>query len=144
MFPHPVRDMLQHKFYFFIHNTMAKNPKKILIAEDDPFLMKVLGTILQDEGFEVDLAKDGAAALNLIEDDGYSLILLDLIMPKITGFEILEESKKKGIKTPILVFSNLSQPEDKAECHKLGAKAYFVKSDMSIDEVVVAVKKYVK
>lgn len=121
---------------------MAKQPTKILIAEDDPFLMKVLGTILKDEGFEVELAKDGAEALKKIQDDGYSLVLLDLIMPKKTGFEVLEEAKKEGVKTPILVFSNLSQDEDKEEALSLGAREYFVKSDMSIDDVAAAVKKY--
>lgn len=121
---------------------MAKQ-HKILIAEDDPFLMKVLGTILQDEGFEVELAKDGAEAIAKIDKNGYAVILLDLIMPKKTGFEVLEEAKKKGVKTPILVFSNLSQPTDKQEALSLGAKDYFVKSDMSIDEVTAAVKKYV-
>ncbi len=121
---------------------MAKKSTRILIAEDDPFLMKVLGTILQDEGFEVELAKDGAEAADKIDKNGYAVVLLDLIMPKKTGFEVLEEAKKKGVKTPILVFSNLSQPEDKSEALELGAKEYFVKSDMSIDEVAAAVKKY--
>ena len=123
---------------------MAKQSTKILIAEDDPFLMKVLGTVLQDEGFEVELAKDGVEAIAKIDKDSYAVVLLDLIMPKKTGFEVLEEAKKKGVKTPILVFSNLSQPEDKAEAIELGAKDYFVKSDMSIDEVAKAVKKYAK
>ncbi len=122
---------------------MTDKPTRILIAEDDPFLMKVLGTILRDEGFEVDSAKDGAEAIDRIVDDGYSVILLDLIMPKKTGFDVLQEAKKKGIKTPILVFSNLSQEEDKVEALKLGAKEFFVKSDMSIGEVTDAVKNYV-
>jgi len=122
---------------------MAKE-QKILIAEDDPFLMKVMGNILSDEGFEIELAEDGAEAIAKIGKDGYAVVLLDLIMPKKTGFEVLEEAKKKGVKTPILVFSNLSQPEDKKEALELGAKDYFVKSDMSIDEVAAAVKKYAK
>lgn len=121
---------------------MAKKIKKILIAEDDPFLTKVLGTILEDEGFSVDRASDGNEALKKIMKDGHSLVLLDLIMPGKTGFEVLEEAKKMKIKTPILVFSNLSQDEDKKEALSLGAKGFYVKSDMSIDEIVKAVKKY--
>ncbi len=122
---------------------MAKQ-HKILIAEDDPFLIKVMGTILEDEGFIVERAENGVEAIKKVADDGFSLILLDLVMPKKNGFEVLEEAKKKKVKAPILVFSNLSQPDDKEEALKLGAKDYFVKSDMSIDEVVDAVKKYVK
>ena len=121
---------------------MAKQPIKILIAEDDQFLSKVLGTILGDEGFAVEKAFNGEEAIQKIKKDGYKLILLDLIMPKKTGFEVLEEMKKAKIKTPVLVFSNLSQPEDRKEALRLGAKDYFVKSNMSVDEVVKEVKKY--
>jgi len=117
--------------------------KKILIAEDDPFLVKVMGTILEDENFIVDTARDGEEALAKITSDGYKLVLLDLVMPKKTGFEVLKEMQTKKIKAPILVFSNLSQDADKKEAMELGAKDYFVKSDMSIDEVVAAVKKYI-
>ena len=116
---------------------------KILIAEDDPFLSKVMDSYLKDEGFDIDKATDGEEAFNKIKENGYALVLLDLIMPKKTGFEVLEELKKDGNETPILVFSNLSQPEDKEEASKLGAKDYFVKSDMSVDEVTATVKKYV-
>jgi DNA-binding response OmpR family regulator len=121
---------------------MAKQLKKILIAEDDPFLSKVLGTILVDEGFTVEKALNGEEALQKIKKDGFRLVLLDLIMPKMTGFEVLEELKKVKIKVPILVFSNLSQPEDKKEALSLGAKGFYVKSDMSIDGVIKEVKKY--
>ncbi|MBN2096841.1 response regulator [Candidatus Peregrinibacteria bacterium] len=121
---------------------MAKT-NKILIAEDDPFLIKVMGTILQDEGFAVDTARDGEEALKKITANGYKLVLLDLVMPKKNGFEVLEDMKAKKIKTPVLVFSNLSQDSDRKEAVSLGAKDYFVKSDMSIDEVAEAVKKYI-
>lgn len=122
---------------------MAKK-LKILIAEDDPFLSKVMNNYLEAGGFEVEKAMDGEEALKKIKNNRYALVLLDLIMPKKTGFEVLKEVKKKDIKTPILVFSNLSQPEDKAECLKLGAKDFFVKSNMSIDEVIKVTKKYAK
>ncbi len=121
---------------------MAKQKIKILIAEDDQFLSKVLGTILVDEGFEIDKAMNGEEAIEKVNQDGYKLILLDMIMPKMTGFEVLAHMKKAKMKTPVLVFSNLSQPEDKTEALKLGAKDYFVKSNMSVDEVIKEVKKY--
>lgn len=115
----------------------------ILVAEDDPFLIKVMGTILEDEGLSVDRAHDGEEAIQKLRSNKYALVLLDLIMPLKTGFEVLEEAKKMKIKTPILIFSNLSQEEDKQRVMALGAKGYYVKSDISVGEVAVAVKKYV-
>jgi len=122
---------------------MTKSKVKILIAEDDPFLIKVMGTIFEDEGYIVDRAVNGQEAIDKVKNNGYTLMLLDLIMPKKNGFEVLEEMKKGKIKTPVLVFSNLAQPEDKKEALDLGAKDYFVKSDMSIDDVAKAVKKFI-
>lgn len=116
---------------------------KILIAEDDPFLNKVMRSTLKDEGFLIETAQNGEEAIHKIKEGAYDVILLDLIMPIKTGFEVLEEVKAKKSKTPILVFSNLSQPADRQEALALGAKEYFVKSDMSIDEVAAAVKKYI-
>lgn len=123
---------------------MPDKHRKILIAEDDPILSKVLGSTLREEGFEVVQVTDGAKVLNNIKKNGYALVLLDLIMPSKTGFEVLEALKRDKVKTPVLVFSNLSQDEDKRESLALGAKDYFVKSDMSIGDVVEAVKKYSK
>ena len=120
---------------------MAKT-YKILVAEDDPFLVKIIGNRLKEEGFNVDTVNDGNEALSKINADGYSVVLLDLIMPNKDGFEVLAELKKKENKTPVIVFSNLSQTEDKEEVMKLGAKDFFVKSDISIDEVVKAVKSF--
>ena len=122
---------------------MPKKQKKIIIVEDDPFLSKVMNSTLKDEGFEIDTASDGKAGLEKIMAGNYNLVLLDLIMPVMNGFEVLEALNREKIKIPILVFSNLSQQDDKTEALRLGAKDYFVKSDMSIDEVVKTVKKNV-
>lgn len=121
---------------------MTKMSAKILIAEDDPFLSKVMNSTLRHEGFEVDLAHDGAEALEKITKNRYSLVLLDLIMPAMNGFDVLKALKAAKNKTPVLVFSNLSQDQDKKEVISLGAKAYFVKSDISIDDVAAEVKKF--
>ena len=111
--------------------------------EDDPFLIKIMGNRLQEEGYVVDRSEDGDDGLKRIMDDGYSLVLLDLIMPIKSGFEVLQELKKLGEKTPVLVFTNLAQEEDRNEIMALGAKGYFVKSDIAMDELVKAVKKYI-
>ena len=115
---------------------------KILIAEDDPFLNKIMGNYLKDEGFEVEVAKDGEEALEKIKANGYKMVLLDLIMPKKNGFEVLKELKKLNSKVPVVVFSNLSQAEDEKEALALGAKAYYVKHNVPIDELSKIIKTY--
>lgn len=117
-------------------------PKKILIAEDDEFLSKIMSASLREAGYNVDMTRDGEEALKKTIDDGYCIVLLDLIMPNKDGFDVLRELKKRKIKKPILVFSNLSQDSDRDLALSLGAKEYYVKSSISIDELVKAVKKH--
>jgi len=116
--------------------------KRILIVEDDAFLVKIISNRLTEEGFEVEVADDGEAALVKILNQDYTLIILDLIMPNKNGFEVLRQMKKDQCDTPTLVFSNLSQTEDKEEVMKLGAKGYYVKSDISVDEMVGLIKDF--
>lgn len=123
---------------------MGNKQIKILVAEDDPFLSKVAGATLESKGYKVDKAITGKQAIKMLEKDGYSMVMLDLIMPEMDGFEVLEIVKKKNIKTPVVVFSNLSQDEDKKEALALGAKDFFVKSNITLDELVAAVEKYIK
>jgi two-component system, OmpR family, alkaline phosphatase synthesis response regulator PhoP len=123
---------------------MASGLKKILIVEDDPTLIKVLGTVLKNEGFTVDLAVNGEEAWEKIQHHAYNLIILDLVMPRMGGVEVLEKMKGGKYKMPVLVFTNLSQTKDKAEVLSLGAKGFYVKSDMSIKEVIHVVKKFLR
>jgi len=123
---------------------MTKSSKKILIAEDDPFLGKIMTNRLQEEGFDVDHAPDGGKALEFIYKNNYALVLLDLVMPVKDGFAVLKTLKDEKNQTPVMVFSNLSQPEDKKEVMGLGAKGYYIKSDIAVDEVVQIVRDFVK
>ena len=123
---------------------MNAEPIKVLVVEDDPFLMKVAGLTLEDKGYHVERAVTGKEAIVAIKKNGYKLVLLDLIMPEMDGFEVLNELKKQKNKVPIVVFSNLSQEEDKKEALSLGAKDYFVKSDITLDELADIVHKYTK
>jgi DNA-binding response OmpR family regulator len=116
----------------------------ILVAEDDPFLSKIITNRLIEEGFSIDHALDGAIALQMMTKKKYGLLLLDLIMPNMSGFEVLAELNKKKIKIPVLVFTNLAQKEDEKEVMSLGAKGYYVKSDISIDELVKTVKTFIR
>lgn len=113
---------------------------KILIAEDEVPAAKVLGLKLQSSGYEVVLAHDGEEAFRLIQSTKFDLIILDLIMPKHDGFWVLEQLKKINSVTPVIVLSNLSQEEDLIKAKNLGAKDYFIKSDIPLAEVVKKVE----
>ncbi len=118
--------------------------KKLLIAEDDPFLIKVAGITLEKSGYIVDRAKDGNEALAKIKENEYDLVLLDLIMPHKTGFEVLRDLQGMKDVPPILVFSNLAQDSDKKEAMSYGAKGYYVKSNIALSELVNIINSFLK
>ncbi|HOZ36411.1 MAG TPA: response regulator [bacterium] len=117
-------------------------PIKILIVDDERPIANALCIKLKKEGFEAEVVSNGAEALEKIAHDKYSLIFLDLMMPKISGFEVLEILKSKKNKIPIIVSSNLSQPEDMTKARALGAADYFVKSDTTLGEAIIKVKNF--
>jgi DNA-binding response OmpR family regulator len=119
---------------------------QILLVEDDVFLSSLLKNRLEKEGVNVSLAKNGDEALNLLKSLKPSLILLDLILPKKSGFEVMEEIKNdlqtSSKEVPIVIISNLGQPEDVNRGQELGAIEYFVKAKTSIDELVGKIKEF--
>lgn len=117
--------------------------KTILIAEDDLFLSKLLSEKLERNGFKMIPASDGNQALEKIKDNKIDLLLLDLIMPNLDGFQVLSTLHESGSKInfPIIILSNLGQDKDIEESKKFGVTDYIVKSNMSIDDVVDKVKK---
>lgn len=118
--------------------------KKILLVEDDRMLIRMYIIKLEKEGFEVDIAYNGVEGLNMLEKDKYDLILLDLMMPTMDGFKMLEIYNKddKYSKAPIVVLSNLGQKEDLDRAEELGVKKgdYIVKANMTPSEVVRKLK----
>jgi len=114
---------------------MAKN-YKILIAEDEKPMATALEMKLNKAGFEAKAVFEGQVAINILSKEKYNLLLLDLMMPKADGFEVMQKIKELNIKTPIIVLSNLGQEEDKKKALEAGAKDYFVKSDTPIAEIV--------
>ena len=116
--------------------------KKILIIEDDKFLSKMLGRTLEDHNYEVIHAANGKEGL-IKATEGINLILLDIMLPDVDGFDILETLKSTATtkKIPVIIMSNLGQPEDKKQGQALGAQNYIVKSDISLDEVVEKVRE---
>lgn len=123
---------------------MANNKYSILVAEDDHFLRKVYQTKLTQEGFLVDIAVDGEEALKKLRVKQPSLLLLDLVMPKVNGFDVLEEMKDDRVlkKVPVIVLSNLGQSDDIQRTRELGAKDYLVKANFSINEVVTKIRDF--
>jgi len=118
-----------------------KSQIKVLIAEDDKFLRNVLKVKLAAEGFRVLAAEDGEETLAVIASGKPDILLLDIIMPKKNGFDVLEDIQLKGGKMlPVIILSNLGQEEDIKRGLALGAVDYLVKSDHSLKEVVDKVK----
>lgn len=99
---------------------------KMLIVEDDKLLAESIADYLKDN-FEVDVASDGEEGLYEAEKDIYDLILLDIMMPELNGYEVLERLRKQGITTPVIMITAKDGLEDKVKGLKLGADDYIVK-----------------
>lgn len=118
--------------------------QKIIIVEDEKPMLKALTIKLQNEGFEVANSSNAEEFFEKIKAEKFDLILLDLMLPKVSGFEIMEKMKNDTNQTPIIVTSNLSQEEDKRRSKELGAIGYVVKSDTSLNEMVEKIKSFLK
>lgn len=120
---------------------MAK--QHILLVEDDAFLASIYAQKLELEGFDVSLATNGEDGLRLAGKDIPDLILLDLVMPKLNGFEVLERLKQDAATKaiPVLVLTNLGQREDVERCMQLGAAGYVIKAHSLPHETVAKVKE---
>ncbi len=120
--------------------------KKILIIEDDDFLRSLAVTKLEKEGFAVLMAADGQAGLATATAEIPDLIILDLMLPVMTGFDVLKTLKAtdstKNIK--VIVFSNLGEDSDIKTCLDMGANDYLIKANFTLDELVEKIKGMVK
>ena len=117
---------------------------RILLAEDDRFLRKAAETMLKRSGFTVIAAPDGEEALRLAREHIPDLMLLDLIMPKMQGFDVLKELKAApetaGI--PVIVLSNLGQDSDVQLARERGAHDYIIKSNIALEQLVERVRAF--
>jgi DNA-binding response OmpR family regulator len=115
---------------------------KILIVEDEPFLLDMYKMKFKQGGFEVISATDGEEAIKISRREKPDIILLDIMMPKIDGFEVLENLKKNSLtkSIPVLIFSNFSQKEQKEKGIALGAADYFVKTNYTPAQVLEKVE----
>lgn len=114
---------------------------KILVTEDEKSYYLPLSFKLKKEGYEVDIADNGKVALDLVGKKKYDLVLLDLVMPVMDGFKVLESVKESHPDLPVIVLSNLSQNEDRERIISLGAKKFLDKSNTSLSDVVGEVKQ---
>jgi DNA-binding response OmpR family regulator len=125
---------------------MDNTNKKILIIEDDEFLRSLTAKRLEREDYKVSVAVDGEAALAAIAADKPDLILLDLLLPGINGFDVLTKVRADAnlAATPVVVFSNLGQREDIEKAKKLGATDFLIKANFTLDDVVVKISSILK
>jgi two-component system alkaline phosphatase synthesis response regulator PhoP len=115
--------------------------QRILLAEDDRFLRKSAGAMLRRQGFIVMAAEDGEEALRLARTESPDLILLDVIMPKMQGFDVLRALKSDPHTSPIpvIILSNLGQESDSVAAREMGALDYWVKSNLALEELAMRV-----
>ena len=111
---------------------------KILVVDDEQAIADIIKFNFEREGYGVDIAKDGLEALNFVKDNIYSLILLDIMMPKLNGFDTLKEIRKSH-KTPVIMLTAREDEVDKVLGLELGADDYVVKP-FSIRELIARVK----
>lgn len=117
----------------------------ILVIEDDKFLRELLVRKLAGEGFDVQNAIDAQAAFTILEERKPDIILCDLILPGVDGFEIVRRIKAdpKTADIPVVILSNLGQKEDTDKAMALGAKDFMVKANFTLDEIVTKVRSIV-
>ena len=119
---------------------------KILFVEDEPSLQKAISELLTQEGFKISSAADGEEGLEIAKKEKPNLILLDLILPKKDGFEVLKELKAdaelKDI--PVIVLTNLEGMGDVEKALELGATTYLVKANYELEDVLKTVKQHLK
>lgn len=121
--------------------------KNVLVIEDDFYMARAYTIKFSKENIGVLSAADGEQGLKMLEESGDNIpgvILLDIMLPKKSGFDVLKEIKQNNLwkNIPVIILSNLGQETDIQKGKELGAEDYIVKADVSIDEVIAKVKKY--
>jgi len=125
---------------------MTQSKKKILLVEDDTMISSMYKTKFESDGFEVFVAENGAIGLDLAKKEKPDIIMLDVILPQLDGFSVLEQIKQddstKNI--PVIMLTNLGTEEDKAKGEKMGAMDYLVKASLTPGQVSEKIKQALK
>ncbi|MFA6295972.1 MAG: response regulator [Patescibacteria group bacterium] len=119
--------------------------KKILIAEDESTMQNVLKSKVEELGYEVIQAYDGEETLEKVKTEKPDLILLDIIMPKKSGFDVLKELKiKQRSEIPVIILTNLGQESDIKTGKELGALDYILKANVSLQDLMSKISNYLE
>lgn len=128
------------------NQTPPQAKKRILIVEDEKFIRDLYVELLKGEGYEVDEATDGEEGYNAIKKDGYDLVLLDILLPKMDGIQILDKLKKESPEgnpnKAVVILSNMEHDFVIAKGVASGIRGYIVKSDYTPDQFVQEVKRF--
>lgn len=124
---------------------MENTQPVVVIVEDDKFISKAYANGLTKAGFTVHVAYDGVQGIKKIDAHNPDIVLLDLIMPKKDGFQVLEILRANAATAdlPVIVLSNLGQEEDIERANRLGANSYFVKADHSLHDIIDVVHEHI-
>lgn len=115
--------------------------KKVLIAEDNQFILRGYKMAIEEAGYSVDTVSDGSDVLNTVAASKPDILILDLILPNMNGFDILQalRSKPDTARLPIIVATTLGQEEDRQKVLELGATDYILKSHTSIQDLIIKI-----
>ncbi|MEK7560812.1 MAG: response regulator [Patescibacteria group bacterium] len=116
-------------------------PKKILIVDDDPFIVDMYVLKFKDQGFEVEIASDGKSGWEKVQKFAPDLILLDVVMPSVDGFDLLQKIKSGKSPAKIILLTNLGQKDDIEKGRQLGADDYLIKAHFTPTEIVDKAKE---
>ncbi len=118
--------------------------KRILLVEDDAFVRDLYSTVLKEAGYELDMAVDGQEGVDKSGVGGYDLILLDIMLPKLTGMEVLKNIRQEGSharEIPVYILTNLGEEDIVQEAYSLGANGYFLKAKYLPKQLLEEVNK---
>jgi len=116
----------------------------ILIAEDDPVLKEVYSKKFAISGYDIETAENGEEAIKMLEKSTPDVLILDLSMPVLDGFAVMEKFPKESRKFPIIVLTNFGNEQNRQRAEKLGADDYFIKSEMTIKSLLEMVENILK
>lgn len=119
-----------------------KQQKKVLIVEDERAMAMAMEIKLQKAGIVAHAVFSGEEGMTELRQGIYSLVLLDIMMPGLSGWEVMAKMQEENMKIKVIITSNLSQEEDKKKAQELGAVGFLVKSDSSLSTIVEEVKTH--
>jgi CheY-like chemotaxis protein len=122
-------------------DAQALNSRKVLLVEDEEALANVLKLKLAAKQFDVTWVRNGVEALSDVAKDHFDVIVTDLILPEMDGFTMLEKFQEKKLNTPIIVLTNLGQPEDIEQAKALGVQEFLVKSNVPLSRIPEYINK---